>query len=266
MTFVLDFLTELYDSGLKYSSINTARSAVSQYALNNLGANPLVIRFMKGVFNLRPSVPRYTQIWDVSYLLNSLAKLSPVRFLSLKQLTIKTSVLLALVLAARGQSLTLLNLSRMTRFKDKVEFTFKANELKQARPGYKPEKVVIARYEVNRKVCPVVALLEYMKRTEGLRGDENQLFISYCKPYKKVTRDTISRWVKSAMCSAGIDTKIFKAHSVRSAATSKARLKEVPIDKILSTAGWSNAGTFAKFYDKPVIKDDKSFENAVLAQ
>lgn len=55
---VLDFLTSLFENGLGYSSINTARSALSALGLmfDNVlvGAHPLVIRFMKGVFNLRP--------------------------------------------------------------------------------------------------------------------------------------------------------------------------------------------------------------------
>lgn len=60
---VLTYLTELYNAGLGYSCINTARSALSSFLqLENcvsVGSHPLVRRFMKGVFNLRPSLPRY---------------------------------------------------------------------------------------------------------------------------------------------------------------------------------------------------------------
>ena len=49
---VLDFLTSLFENGLGYSSINTARSALSALGLmfDNVlvGVHPLVVRFMKG--------------------------------------------------------------------------------------------------------------------------------------------------------------------------------------------------------------------------
>ena len=48
----------------------TARSAMSALGLmfDNVlvGAHPLVIRFMKGVFNLRPVRMKNVCIWDVS--------------------------------------------------------------------------------------------------------------------------------------------------------------------------------------------------------
>lgn len=47
-----------------------------------------------------------------------------------------------------------------------------------------------------------------------------------------------------------IDINRFSSHSTRSAAVSKAKYVSVPIDDILKVAGWSNIGTFGKFYDK----------------
>ncbi|KAH3841488.1 hypothetical protein DPMN_114953 [Dreissena polymorpha] len=47
-----------------------------------------------------------------------------------------------------------------------------------------------------------------------------------------------------------------RCHSVRSAATSKANEKCVPIQEILQTAEWSNTGTFAKLYKKPIQTKD----------
>ena len=51
---VLDFLTLLYQQGLTYSAINTARSALSSYiTLENgtcVGQHPPVSRLMKGIF------------------------------------------------------------------------------------------------------------------------------------------------------------------------------------------------------------------------
>ena len=71
----LDFLATLFHSGLSYSSINTARSALSSILqVNNnslpFGQLPIVQRFMKGIYELRPSFPKYTSVWDLKIVLN----------------------------------------------------------------------------------------------------------------------------------------------------------------------------------------------------
>ena len=57
----INFLAELLDSGLGYSAINTARSALSSIQSmsekTTFGAHPLVRRFLRGVFADRPSLP-----------------------------------------------------------------------------------------------------------------------------------------------------------------------------------------------------------------
>lgn len=266
---VLDFLTVLYDSGLGYSAINTARSALSQIVaykkgFRTIGAHPFVIRFLKGVYNLRPPVPRYTEMWDVGKLLQKLRKLSPVAHLSLKQLTLKTVTLVAILLAARAQTLVALDIKNMTVKKNKYCFTVGKATLKQSRPGYTPPLLELAAYPIDRGVCIHRALTEYINRTKPLRGTQTQLFISYTKPHASVCAETISRWIKLAMSMAGIDVSVYKSHSVRAASTSKAWELGVPLEEILRTAGWSSAATFAKYYKKQLPKE-KIYAKKVIA-
>ena len=56
------------------------------------------------------------------------------------------------------------------------------------------------------------------------RCDSNRshLFIALIKPHRPVVSSTIARWIKYVLTKSGIDTGIFKAHSVRSAAVSTA--------------------------------------------
>ena len=66
----LDFLTFLYQRRLSYSSINTARSALSSYCNFEkldvaFGQLPVIKRFMKGVTQLRPSLPKHHSMWGV---------------------------------------------------------------------------------------------------------------------------------------------------------------------------------------------------------
>ena len=87
-----------------------------------------------------------------------------------------------------------------------------------------------------------------------MRGTERKLFVSFIQPHKGVSRDTISRWAKFGLESAGIDTSQFTAHSIRAATSSKAKERDLPLDVILATTGWVSAATFQKFYHKPIIQ------------
>ena len=98
---------------------------------------------------------------------------------------------------------------------------------------------------------------QYLASTKDLhetqQGKSNILFISLVKPHRPVTRAIISRWILSLIKEAGIDTTIFKAHSVRGASTTAAANALVPFQKILDMANWSKAVTFRQFYYKPIF-------------
>ena len=67
----------LYAQGLSYSTLNTARSALSSILCisdcQNFGSHPLVVRFMKGVFEICKPNPKYDDIRDGSKVLNYLS-------------------------------------------------------------------------------------------------------------------------------------------------------------------------------------------------
>ena len=198
----------------------------------------------------------------VSKVLKYLRSSSPVKTLTLKTLTLKLVMLIALVTASRGQSLHLLNIENLTR--GKSSYTFVIDRLiKQSRPGYSNPVVKLKPYPPDRRLCVCTTLQEYLSRSENIRGTETQLYISYVKPHKAVATSTISRWIRDVMTRSGIDTSIFKAHSVRTAASSKAKMNYVPTQHILTTAGWSSTCTFAKYYDKPIVKEN-AFAMGVL--
>ena len=91
-----------------------------------------------------------------------------------------------------------------------------------------------------------------------LRGDVKQFFISYSKPHQAVSPDTVSRWIKTTLVAAGIDTSKYSAHSTRSASTSAAKEHSNSITTIMKSAGWSQESTFSKFYSK-LVKPQEIF-------
>ena len=104
---------------------------------------------MKGVFKIRPAIPRYAKTWDVGNVFDYLRKLSPVKYLTLKNLTLKLTMLIAITNAARTQSIHLMNVKNV--YKIKSEFIYVLSELvKQSRPGYKEPSVNIKAYPPDR--------------------------------------------------------------------------------------------------------------------
>ena len=100
--------------------------------------------------------------------------------------------------------------------------------------------------------------------TEAIRPvDSHSLFISYVKPHKPVTSQRIAHWIKDLLTEAGVNTAVFKAHSVRGASTSAAVAKGVSIQDVLKTADWSKEPTFRKFYYRP--SENRSFASKLLS-
>ena len=79
-----------------------------------------------------------------------------------------------------------------------------------------------------------------------------------------MARDTIARWTKDVLKLSGIDITQFTAHSTRAAVASKASVKDVQLDVILSNIGWESVKTFHKFYCKPV-SNEVNMTDAILS-
>ena len=254
---VVSFLTELFDQGLGYSGLNTARSALSTILYNeqglSIGSYPSVKRFLKGVFELRPPSPRYSYIWDVDIVLKYLKNFHPNQDMPLSYLTVKLVMLLSLVTAQRVQTLHKIYVNDVLIYENKA-IVIVGDVLKHSNPKNMKVSFELNKYDKCPKICVFSALCEYIKRTRPLRK-ANQLFISYNKPHNHVSKSTISRWVKRVLEEAGVDVEIFKPHSTRAAACSRLKRDGVSLTEILTTAGWSNSRTFEKFYDKVIIAD-----------
>ena len=259
ITMAVEFLTELYDLGLGYSSINTARCALSAIlecpssSNSTFGQSVDVKRFMKGIFQSRPALPRYNKTLDVQTMLQYLSSMKDTKDLTLKDLSLKLVILVALTTVQRGQSLHLMDTANMVHEQNSLVFML-GSAIKQTKPGRSSSErtTKLTAYPPDEKLCVVRTCLIYLEKTKSLRGTETQLFITHQKPHKKASRDTIRRWIKQIMATAGIDVTVFKPHSVRAAVTSKAKLNNASTSDIMKAAGWTSTATFAKYYDKPI--------------
>ena len=74
------------------------------------------------MYHLKPPVPKYAVTWDVSKVLRYLSTLSPLKTLSLKDVTLKLVMLISLTSADRGQSLALMDILKKSITHSKVTF------------------------------------------------------------------------------------------------------------------------------------------------
>jgi len=162
-----------------------------------VGENQLVCQLMKGIFNKRPPLPWYTQTWKVHQVIISLEGLCANAKLSLKQLSWKLVVLLALTSAEWGSELA----GRDLRF-----------------TCFYPEGVCFTLPQLTKKSCignpaktsfhaslPSDALLNvsyYEKCTEASRPNasdakiSNKIFVSYIRLHRPVSSSTFPQWMK----------------------------------------------------------------------
>ena len=188
ITEVLLFLTELYDTGASYSTLNSARSALSTIVTLpgniSVGSHPLVVRFLKGVFQSRPALPKYTSIWDVKVVLSFLKTLSPASKLTLKELTLKLTMLLMLVSGQRIQTIQLLDIEHMTVHSSVIKFIISC-KVKQTKPGRHLRDLSFKAYTPDKQLCVYNYLKTYLEVTEPLHcHEQTQLLLSFTKPYK----------------------------------------------------------------------------------
>ena len=97
---VVDFLSDLFQSGLQYSTLNSYRSAISSTIppvdASPVGKHPLVGKSLKGAFNVRPPQPKCPHTWDFALVTKYLENLPNDSDLPISTLTKKCAMLLAL--------------------------------------------------------------------------------------------------------------------------------------------------------------------------
>ena len=104
--------------------MNTARTISSTIVKTEneipFGELPLVCRFLKGVFNLRLDLPRYSTTWDVSVVLKYIKRLEALNQYDLKSLSYRLAILLCITTGQRDQTLFYVNIGLMMFKGDKV--------------------------------------------------------------------------------------------------------------------------------------------------
>ena len=169
-------------------------------------------------------------------------------------------MLLCFLTGQRYQTLSKLDIKRMHKLPGKYVFTI-GEKLKTTKSGKHLDPIELTAFESDINLCIVIHLDQYLAKTESLRGSTSQLLISYVKPHKAISNTTIGKWSKSVLKDAGINVTKFTSHGGWSASTSYAARTSLTLKEILKAGGWSNAQTFAKHFNKPIVRN---FSTSVL--
>ena len=138
VTHVLDFLSAMFEKGHAYSTINSAKCAISTIIhiapYESLNKHPLINKYMTGIFNLRPPKSRLSFLWDVDILFRYFKQQGDNCLLSDIILTQKLIILLLLLRAHRLSTIKLFSINNMAL--NDLPVTFIPTEvLKHSRKG-----------------------------------------------------------------------------------------------------------------------------------
>ena len=154
-----------------YSSVNTPRSVLSTTIKTEneipFGELSLVYRLLKGVFNLRPALPRYSTTLDVSLVLKYIKSFKALNQWDLKSMSYCLAILLCTTTSQRDQTLFYLNIDFMMFDADKVTI-FLPELLKQSRSEHHLAPMMLLRYP-NQEICVVSHLEQYIEKTKDLQ-------------------------------------------------------------------------------------------------
>lgn len=233
------------------ATIRPYRAAIRQTILlatgHDIGTNVFVQALAKAADNLMPARPRYSESWDFDLLLRYWDSRAPNAELSDSDLLSKA---LSLVMGAgvmRSSDMTALQFSSIRFSEEGVRF--RLSNPKNANGLTAP--IGIARLTDRPTLCPVSVLEEYVSRTAAVRRPaREEVWLSNRAPYGPLATKSIARKVLKVLTAAGVDTDVFKVHSMRVASVSKALEEGELLDDVLIHGRWRSERVFRMFYER----------------
>ncbi|XP_024944634.1 uncharacterized protein LOC112494940 [Cephus cinctus] len=262
---IIIFLNKCFKDGAKYSTLNTARSAISLISAYDINEDGLIARFFKGVLKERSTKPKYSTARDVTPVLSFMEGMHPLRRLKLKEAAEKVATLLAITTAQRLQTLASINIDNIIKSETGISVKI-TDQIKTSKPGAWQPELILPFFKETPALCVASAVSDYMDCAQKLR-DKNvkNLFLATVKPFGAASSQTIGHWVKTLLGKVGVDTQTFTAYTTRHAAVSTAHKRRVDITVIRRCAGWTpSSQMFFKFYNKPIQCSNEQFAQTIL--
>jgi hypothetical protein len=268
---VLRFLLE--HRHFSYQYLNGLRSSIASVfkvlypEKEPLASQECILEFFRAKKRSEVKIPtkQRLQTWDTNILVAFIKKEWPDnQSLNLYDLQQKTILLLCLTTMARPRS----DVGRV-QYRD-VQLELSDEEPVSVMIHFREAKETQVKSMVlglvgDRNMCLVSTLFCFINQSSHLRRNlpvDHRLFLACINEPDKVksaSPSTIATWVSEAMKKAGIDTDLYKLHSIRSASSTKAVENGISISQVKQYANWSHrSNTFEKHYFKPTAQQNNS--------
>ena len=165
--------------------------------------------------------------------------------------------------ASRASEIHALDIRYLSRNKNGVTFTI-AELTKTTQPGKRVNHYLPLKQEG--RLCPIVALEEYLKRTSPIRRKDTSKDAAIPVGGKTFPTDI---QIKCCSMDEIIDPgsnvgEQISAHFIRGAASIAAVMKGMSISEVLCIADWSSDNVFKMFYFKPTDTRPQSLLNTII--
>ena len=190
-----------------------------------------------GVYSIKPPQPRYTFIWDVKKVIDFITTSNSPSELSLKDITLKLTLLLALTPAARVSEIGFTDIWYLIKHSFGYTFHFGKNT-KTSKRSKSRDLIKFHIFKENQSLCFCQCIDLHLKSAKETQGQNSQLLLRFVKSHGPVSTPTISKWIMIVRNLSGTDTKTFTGHSTGSALSSKATEAGAPTEEILKHGSW----------------------------
>ena len=175
------------------------------------GQHHLVSRMMRGIYNSRPPEPQYSTTWDAAAVLSWVKEQGENKDISLKELSGKLALLMALVSANRTSELHALDLQFRSYTPEGIQFKL-ASLTKKKKVGAPLKECFFTSFPEDTRLCVVQCLQAYEEATKNFRDMKANtpapMFLSYVKPHNPVTSQRLAHWINNTLKKAWIDRQI----------------------------------------------------------
>ncbi|XP_072006291.1 uncharacterized protein [Engystomops pustulosus] len=256
---ILDFLQKGLELGLSTSTLKVQVSALGAFFDFPLADHRWVKRFISASSRIRPQVLRRTPTWDLTLVLDALSRppFEPLESSNIKNLTLKTTLLIAVTTAKRLGELQAISIREpyMHILPDCIVLTLD--------PGFVPK--VVSDFHRNQEIT-----LPSFYENPSSNDEASWHLLDGKNKGRKASKISIARWLKSAISTCytlqGKEVPSnLKAHSTRAMSASWAERRGASLEQICKAATWASTSTFIKHYrlDLP-SSQDLSFGRKVL--
>lgn len=184
---IIRFLTDRFNLGASYGTLNSTRSAISLITSRDISSDKLLSRFFKGIHRQKPPRPKYSSTWDTTIVLKYIEKLHPLNSQRQKEAAEKVATLLILTTAHRLQTISVIDIKNIVIKPSGISIKI-PDLIKTSKPGKNQPELILPFFKENPGICVASAVISYLEMTKKFRNNKNDhLFISSKKPYQNVS-------------------------------------------------------------------------------